>query len=77
VSLPHEADWIRYAGVTIAFAGVLIAAPDGVAEIARRARAAAGRACERLARLFPFLRRDHRPRESTAARSGATNTGER
>jgi len=61
VSLPHEADWIRYAGVAIAFAGVLIATPDGVAEVGRRAGAAFGRMRDMLGHLLPFLKRDHHP----------------
>jgi len=35
-SLAHEADWIGYAGVAIAFVGVLTATPDGVSEVAAR-----------------------------------------
>jgi hypothetical protein len=55
VSLPHEADWIRYAGVTIALAGVLIATPDGVVEVWRYARLGGRWARIALARFLPFL----------------------
>jgi hypothetical protein len=57
VSITHKADWIRYAGVMIAFAGVLIAAPDGVAEAWRPVSRAGRKARASLARVLPFLRR--------------------
>jgi hypothetical protein len=61
VNTAHLAEWIRWTGVVIALLGVLIATPDGVTDIARRGRTAAGRMRGTLARLIPLLKRNHRP----------------
>src|SRR6266516_621305 len=55
---PTEADWIRWFGVAIAVAGVLIAAPDGAAWAWHQAVAAGRWVRGRLALYLPFVLRD-------------------